>query len=182
MSSAPRKLRLRTPLMLAFRSAHEAGDARKQLDIRDDSGERVIAGRRSTTRGAATETTIRREVSRDLETLMNTINMESSFYLGDCEFVRQSILNYGLPDVAHRTIDEGGVDDIVQEIEDALLCYEPRLVRNSVRVERDMKADVPDLQVRFVVRADMWSDPLKVPVEFFADVQVDTGKVAISRL
>lgn len=168
--------------MLAFRSAHEAGDARKQFDIRDDSGERVIAGRRSMTRGAASETTIRREVSRDLETLLNTVNMESSFAFGDCDLVRQSILNYGLPDVAHRSIDEGGVNDILQEIEDALLCFEPRLVKNSVRVDRDVSADVPDLQVRFVVRADMWSDPLKVPVEFFADVQVDTGKVAISRL
>ena len=76
----------------------------------------------------------------------------------------------------------GGKGLFTKEIEEALLCFEPRLVRDSIRVERDTTAEVAELQVRFVVRADMWSDPLKVPVEFFADVQIDTGKVMISRL
>lgn len=182
MSNSPKKLRMRTPFMLAFRSAYEARDARVRFDMRDEAGERVIAGRRSLVRGAVTEHAVRREISRDLETLLNTVNLESSEDLEDCTFVRRSILNYGLPDVAHRSIDEAGVGDIVLEIEEALFCFEPRLVRDSIRVTRDSSIDAAQLQVRFVVRADMYADPLKVPVEFFADVQIDTGKVSISRL
>lgn len=182
MSNSPKKVRMRTPLMLAFRSAYEARDARVRYDMRDESGERVIAGRRSLVRGAVTENAVRREISRDLETLLNTVNLESSEDLDDCTFVRRSIINYGLPDVAHRSIDEMGVSDIVAEIEEALFCFEPRLVRDSIHVTRDNSVDAAQLQVRFVVRADMYADPLKVPVEFFADVQVDTGKVSISRL
>lgn len=168
--------------MLAFRAAYEARDARERLDMRDETGERVIAGRRTLTRGAVTENAIRREVSRDLETLLNTVNLESIEDLEDCEHVRRSILNYGLPDVTHRTIDEAGVTDVVAEIEDALIRFEPRLLKETIRVRRDEEADIAQLIVRFIVRADMFSDPLKVPVEFFADVQMDSGKVLISRL
>lgn len=175
-------MRVRAPFMLAFRAAYEARDAKERLDLRDEAGERLIAGRRTMTRGAVTESAVRREISRDLETLLNTVNLESIESLEDCEFVRKSILNYGLPDVTHRTIDEVGVTDVVSEIEDALIRFEPRLVRDSIRVRRDEEAEIAHFLVRFIVRADMFSDPLKVPVEFFADVQMDSGKVLISRL
>ncbi len=39
------KDRLRPPLMYAFREAHAARDARKKLDLRDEAGERIVAGR-----------------------------------------------------------------------------------------------------------------------------------------
>ena len=47
MSVVPKKDRLSPPLMLAFRNAYAARDARKKLDLRDASGERVIASRRA---------------------------------------------------------------------------------------------------------------------------------------
>ena len=34
---------------------------------------------------------------------------------------RKSILNFGLPDIAHRTIDENAVSDIPGEIETAIV-------------------------------------------------------------
>ena len=182
MSGIQKKQRVRAPLMLAFRNAYVAKDARQRLDLRDESGERVIAGRRTFNRGAATETAVRDEVRRDLENLLNTVNLESIEDLEDCDDVRKSILNFGVPDVASRSIDEVGVSDIVGELEEALINFEPRLIRQTIHVERDKEADIARLLVRFVVRADMFSDPLKVPVEFFADVQMDSGKVVISRL
>src|SRR5262245_46718585 len=110
-----KKNRLSPPLMHAFRGAHEERDAKTKLDLRDDAGERVIAGRRTAMRSAITEPTLRREVSRDLESLMNTIAMESSENLDSFAYVRKSILNYGLPDIAHRSIDEQAVDHIGEE-------------------------------------------------------------------
>ena len=50
-----RKDRLSPPLMFAFRSAHAARDANKKIDLRDEAGERVIAGRRSAGRAPITE-------------------------------------------------------------------------------------------------------------------------------
>ena len=64
--------------MFAFRSANEARDAKKKLDLRDEAGERIIAGRRATGRTAITEGLLRKDVAHDLEALMNTIALESS--------------------------------------------------------------------------------------------------------
>ena len=69
MAVTSRKDRLSPPLMHAFRSAHAARDATKKIDLRDESGERIIAGRRSAGRSPITELQLRREVARDLELL-----------------------------------------------------------------------------------------------------------------
>jgi type VI secretion system protein ImpF len=141
MVGPKRKDRLSPPLMYAFRGAHQARDAKVKLDLRDEAGERVIAGRRTAVRTAITEPTLRREVARDLDSLMNTIAMESSEDLEPFDHVRKSILNFGLPDIAHRTIDELGVDDIAEEIRSALVRYEPRLIRETIRVAKGTDFD-----------------------------------------
>ena len=51
---------------------------------------------------------------------MNTVALELAEDLSDFEQVRKSILNYGLPDIAHRTIDEGGVEEVKSEIENGI--------------------------------------------------------------
>ena len=182
MAGPGRKDRLSPPLMFAFRSAHEARDARKKHDLRDESGERIISSRRTTGRVAITEPMLRREVSRDLDALVNTIALESSEDLAPFEYARRSILNYGLPDIGHRSIDEITVSDVGHEIATSLMNFEPRLVRESIRVQRDEEVDAAGLKIRFVVRADLSCEPLNVPVEFVADVEVDTGKIVINRL
>lgn len=176
-----RKDRLSPPLMSLFRGAFEARDAKKKIDLRDEGGERVIASRRTSRRTAITEPVLRREVARDLESLMNTVAMESSEPLDRFEFVRRSILNYGFPDITHRTIDENSVDDIKDEIRTVLANYEPRLIPGSVKVTRDDTVDRAELKIRFTVNAELFCDPVNVPVEFIAEVDMDSGKIQISR-
>jgi type VI secretion system protein ImpF len=182
MSTIGKKERLSPPLMHAFRSAFEARDSRKKLDLRDESGERMIATRRTAARVAITEPTLRREVSRDLDALLNTIALESTQDLRSSEHVRKSILNFGFPDIAHRSIDEISVNDVSHEIATVLMNYEPRLLRHTVQVKRDTTVDAADLKVRFIVRADLACDPMNVPIEFVADVEIDSGKIVINRL
>jgi type VI secretion system protein ImpF len=181
MSSVAQKNRLGPPFMFAFRSAHEQKDARRVLDLRDQGGERVIAARRSAVRLAVTEPVLRKEVAHDLEQLMNSIALESTQDLRSCPEVRKSILNYGFPDMAHRSLDEANLSDVAREIEDALERYEPRLVRSTIKVYRDENADKVALRLRFIVQADLFCRPVNVPVEFIADVEYDSGKVTLSR-
>jgi type VI secretion system protein ImpF len=182
MAGSSRKNRLSPPLMYAFRGAHEARDARTKLDLRDGAGERIIASRRTAVRMAITEPTLRREVARDLESLMNTIALESSEDLKPFQFVSRSILNYGLPDIAHRSIDELSVADIGEEIKSALLHFEPRLIQGTIRVTKDPEINEAELKLRFVVRADLLCEPLNVPVEFVADLELDSGQITVGRI
>ena len=86
MSDLPRKTRLSPPLMHAFRAAHQAKDAAKTVDMRTESGDRVIAGRRLRARQVITEPVLRREVSRDLADLLNTVAMESTVDMTEAEW------------------------------------------------------------------------------------------------
>ena len=182
MVGAGKKDRISPPLMYAFRGAHAARDAKKKIDLRDESGDRIIASRRSTTRGSITEPVLRREVSADLGALMNTIALESSFDIEEYDYVRKSVLNFGFPDLVHRSIDEASVDDIRGEIQSVLHRYEPRLMPDSVQVVRDNTVDKAELRIRFLVNAELACDPVNVPVEFIADVELDSGKILINRL
>jgi type VI secretion system protein ImpF len=168
--------------MLAFRTAHAKRDAKDKIDLRDSSGERIIAGRRSSGRFPISETVLRREVAHDLDCLMNTVALESTEDLTGYAQVRASILNYGFPDIAHRSIDEITVDDLKDEIRNVLMTFEPRLERGTIRARRDDSVTSEQLKLRFVVQADLHCEPLNVPVEFIADVDLDTGGIHINRL
>src|ERR1700735_3497640 len=102
--------RLAPPLMYAFRAANEKRDAKKRIDLRDEAGERVIAPRRVTTRIPISESGLRREVMTDLLGLLNTTNLDAAEDLADMPAVRSSILNFGFPDLSHRTIDENSLN------------------------------------------------------------------------
>lgn len=171
--------RVRLPLAEAFRQAHGHRDARLRIDQRDEAGERVLAGRRGGARAAMSAADLQRGVARDLEDLMNTVNFAASTDVTDFPAVARSILNYGFTDISRRSIDEETVAEISAEIETALTLFEPRLAAGSVVAWRDDTVDPAELKLRFVVRAEIDCDPLNLPVEFVADLEQDTGKIAV---
>jgi type VI secretion system protein ImpF len=167
--------------MHVFRSAHEAKDAKRAIDQRNEAGERIIAGRRLRARQVITETMLRREVARDLDALLNTIALDATVDLDHAPHVRKSILNFGFPDIALRTIDENRVDQIPDELRAAIANYEPRIATDSLHIARDKEVDPVELKIRFVIRGELVCHPVHVPVEFVADI-VESGKIVINRL
>jgi type VI secretion system protein ImpF len=181
MVDVTRKTRLSPPLMYAFRAAHAAKDANRPLDMRNEEGERVIAGRRLRARQVITEPVLRREVTRDLSAMLNTVALESSVDMSDAEWVRKSVLNYGLPDLAEHGASAVAMRALPEVIRTAIVIHEPRLAAASLHIERDTSPDSDELRIRFIVRADLTCEPVHVPVEFTADITA-TGDIAINRL
>jgi type VI secretion system protein ImpF len=181
MDNPNRHSRLSPPLMHLFRAAHEAKDAKRIIDQRNEAGDRILASRRLRARQVITESMLRREVSRDLDALLNTIALDATVDMEHAPHVRKSILNFGLPDIAVRTIDENGVDEIPEEIRTAIINYEPRIAADSLRIARDKEVDPVELKIRFVIRGELVCHPVHVPVEFVADI-VESGKIVINRL
>ena len=177
--------RLRAPLMYAFRSAAAAGDAKKQLDIRTEEGERVIASRRNTgeRRRSLSDSVLKGLLAEDVAALLNTIDLESGApeLVDGLPYVKNSILNYGLRDLSDKTIDETQrIDGIRHELETALKRFEPRLLSRTMRIERDTENE-DELTIRFVVRSDMRADPVPTSVEFVTEVELDSGEIRIDR-
>lgn len=159
--------------MHVFRDAH----ATRNDPPQDHEGATV----RARTRFPITERILKQEVQRDLDMLMNCIALESSIPLDDFSHVQRSVLNYGVPDIGMRTLDETTLTTLGGDIATALIAYEPRLLRQSIRVRRETRAGEDSLSVRFLVQAVLICDPQNLPVEFVADVEVQSGKIAVGR-
>jgi type VI secretion system protein ImpF len=169
------------PLMYAFRSAHQERATRDPKNTATVDGERVVVSRRSS-RAPITEPLLRQQVSRDLGALVNTINLASAVNLDGFEAVKVSILNYGLPDVTSRFYDQLSDGQLARDLEEAVRRYEPRLVGKTLRVKPEYRTDEATMSVRFEISADLVCEPVSVPVTFLADVEMASGKIAISRL
>jgi type VI secretion system protein ImpF len=181
MGDLTRKTRLSPPLMHVFRAAHAAKDANRKIDMRTESGERVVAGRRLRARQVITEPLLRREVARDLDALLNTVAMESTIDMSKAEWARRSILNYGMPDIAQHGLGAAGMAKLPEKIRAAIVNYEPRLAAESLHIAFDPSPDTGELRVRFIVRAELTCEPVHVPIEFVADL-FETGEIAVTRL
>jgi len=181
--ASPKMLnRLAPPLMYAFRDAFRASDARKSLDLKDGSGERVLAGRRTLARGGIADITLRQELSDDLAALLNTVNLAATQDLSPYAYVEKSVVNYGLWDLTAISIDEDAVNRIGAMLKSVLAEFESRLISDSIAIERDNSIDSASLKLRFNIRAEMLATPVDLPVEFIADLEIDSGKMKISRL
>jgi type VI secretion system protein ImpF len=168
--------------MYAFREAFRQKDSRKALDLRDTSGERVIASRRNSARSWVTEATLRQSLGEDLNALLNTVNLGSAEDLSQFSYVARSILDYGIADITGYSMGENAIEDIGDELRTALTQYEPRLIPSSIEIKRDTSFDDAAQKFRFMISADMHSTPVDVPIEFVAELEVDSGKMRVSRL
>jgi type VI secretion system protein ImpF len=183
MAESIRNSRLSPSLMCVFRAAHQAKDASKRPKWREKEAQgpaEIVS--RAAQRASVTESILRHEVMCDLEALMNCVSIDSTIDLGDFPAAKKSILNFGFPDIARRTIDDLEAKGLETEIKHVLCTYEPRLAAASLRIARDRRIDPIELRVRYIVCADLLCEPLNVPVEFVADVEVTTGKIHMFRL
>lgn len=176
-----RPTRVRASFMSAFRQAHAARDATRRPGEPGLAGGRTIPGRRSAGRAAVTGAELARSVATDVEILLNTVHLGASLNLSEHAHVARSVINFGMPDMVHRSLEDAGVNDIGAEIRSALIAHEPRILPASVRVARDRTADATALKLRFVVSACLDCEPLNLPVEVVADLERDTGKITIGR-
>jgi type VI secretion system protein ImpF len=177
VAESPQSKRLSPSLTYVFRQAHKASDAEARSAWSEDDPRSSVL--RSAQRAVINEAQLRRDVAQDVETLLNCISLESAKNIQDFPHVRDSVLNYGFPSIASRTMDELERSGLEPEIERVLRTYEPRLIPSSLRVQRDRRVDPVELKIRYVVQADLACEPVALPIEFVADVEVTTGKIQI---
>lgn len=167
--------------MEAFRTAFRERDKGEEPMQSAVSGSGAVDGRMSLGQASISDVELQRIVTHDLGCLMNVVNLAAAIDLNGFSHVRRSILNYGFPDMVHRTIDEIGVDDIGDEILSVIASFEPRISSDSVSVRRDQSVEPESMKIRFVVSAELDAKPLKLPVQYVADLERDTGKMSIYR-
>lgn len=177
---AKSKVKMHSPLMWAFRAMddpdYKAAQARQQEAGKSQS---LKSGRRLSRSYGISEQTLISEVRRDLQSLLNTVNLNSSQDLSDFPEVENSILNYGLPDLSVHIVDSIRIEKLADDIKQALIRFEPRMDPRTLKVVRDEEDASETFKVRFIIKADIRCDPVRVGTEFVADVDPALGRIKI---
>lgn len=124
------------------------------------------------------EAALRATVLRELNWILNTTNFGSVQNLKPYPEVATSVLNYGVPDMAGKLLQRRAIETRAREIKQAIRRFEPRIAPQRLDVTATAKDAKPNA-VTFVIRADVTSAVLALPVEFKTDVEIDTGAATL---
>jgi type VI secretion system protein ImpF len=124
---------------------------------------------------------LRQSVQRDLGWLFNAIRLGALQDLSPYPEVARSVVNYGFPDLAGRTISSVDVAALERTLRGVIWDFEPRLLRDSVRVtlSRDDE-QAGHNALRFDIEADLWSDPIPIRLYLRTEIDLEDGRVRVS--
>ena len=168
-------------LLHIFRTAAESGDARQDRQVYQD-GDRQLTLRSQQARATADEGTLRRHLSIDLANLMNTIRLDAVIDLSDASYVERSVVNYGFRDMSSLTQSQETTSKIVESIRHTLTMYEPRLIPETIEIVLSEGGEQSDQRLSFEVTAEMIADPVDIPLDFVAEVDLGAGKMKMTQL
>lgn len=168
-------------LMHVFREAARQKDAEKADNTVTD-GERQLSTRAKQRRLGADQTSLRAHLNEDLSNLMHTIRLEAAMDLDQHKYVGKSVLNFGMDDMANMSANIHNRGALELRLRKALLDHEPRLIRESVQVT--MRDDDHEMtqKIAFHIEAEMAANPVDVPLEFTAEIDVGSGNVQMANL
>src|SRR6185436_16589655 len=99
-------------------------------------------------------------------------------------YVRQSVLNYGLPGLSGKGASSLDITDLTRAIREAILYFEPRILPATLQVSALLDPGELDHHnvIGVEIHGQLWAQP--VPLEFLARTEFDleTGKVQIADL
>jgi type VI secretion system protein ImpF len=115
---------------------------------------------------------LRASVLRDLGWLFNASGLAAGQDLGDHPLVSQTVLNFGLPDLAGKTASGLDLGELERLMAQAIKDFEPRILRDSVRVRARPAEDAADQNTLiFEIEGDLWAQPL--PERLFVKTALD---------
>jgi type VI secretion system protein ImpF len=173
--------RKQVSLMHVFRSAVERGDSRDgKANFQD--GDKVISQRSKERREGTNEETLRRHLSNDLASLMNTISLDAIVDLADYPYIQKSIINFGFSDLSSLADRGFAAAEMSRFIRETLIRHEPRLIPASIEINVNKDAESVTQRLTFDISADMVASPVDVPLDFVAEVDMGAGKIQMTKL
>jgi type VI secretion system protein ImpF len=124
------------------------------------------------------EAALRATILRDLAWLFNTTNLESIVDLEEFPLVAESVLNFGLSDLAGRTLNRRAVLARAREIRRAIRLFEPRLSRDGLTVD-PLEDDESPHSLTYLIQGDITAAAQVMPVKFRTEIEAETATVNV---
>ena len=130
------------------------------------------------------ERSLRQSVLRDLGWLLNATGLGAAQDLSEYPMVAESVLNFGLPDLAGKTASGLDLAEVERLMAQAIRDYEPRILRNTVRVRAIASGDAAGQQntLIFEIEGDLWGQPMPERLFLKTEFDLEVGDVRVSDL
>lgn len=126
-------------------------------------------------------TQMREAVLRDLSWLFNCARLSDGESLDAYPQVMRSVLNFGLPALSGQTASSVDAVSLEAQVRQAILDHEPRILRDTLRVEAivsDQQLDHHN-QISFRISGQLWAQPVPLELLLHTDVDLETGHVDV---
>ncbi len=119
-------------------------------------------------------------VLRDLRWLLNTGHLQQMQPLDDYPEVARSVVNYGVPDLSGQILSVADVPRLQQAVRQAILDFEPRILRNTVRVRASVSPNAMGHNtLSFEVEGSLWAQPMPLRMFMKTEIDLETGHVDV---
>ncbi|MCG6986486.1 MAG: type VI secretion system baseplate subunit TssE [Thiocapsa sp.] len=119
-------------------------------------------------------------VIRDLEWLLNTCDLASVQDLSRYPGVEDSVVNFGLPDLAGRNVSGLDVESLERSLRSAILRFEPRILPQSLLIRAVVdESSMSHNAVRFDIEGELWGQPMPQQLYLKTEMDLESGDVAV---
>ncbi|CAA0094177.1 Uncharacterised protein [BD1-7 clade bacterium] len=119
-------------------------------------------------------------VVRDLADLLNALHLEATEDIENYDYVKQSVVNYGVPGLTGFSIHNLDAYVVEKKLREAICHFEPRILRDSLIVRIIKEEDkMSNRSLTFQIEGQVWSMPVPIALLLRTEVDLETGAVQV---
>jgi type VI secretion system protein ImpF len=131
----------------------------------------------SSSQQSMSQTQFKEAVIRDLGWLLNSVALDVCIDLQKYPEVRRSVLNFGLPDMSGHTSSNVDVGVLESSIRTAIQLFEPRVIRNSLKVKVHSNPDeMSHNSLIFEIAGSVFGQPSPFHVVLKSELDLECGE------
>lgn len=123
---------------------------------------------------------LREIVLRDLTWLLSTGNLVGVLDLSNHPDAAQSVINYGMPDLAGFTVSSLDPVEIERMIMKVIRAFEPRILPKSLKIQVLSSGDQMNRNaITLEIKGDLWAQPLPLHLFLKTVIDLEDGSVKV---
>jgi type VI secretion system protein ImpF len=113
--------------------------------------------------------------------LLNSVSLDVCVDLEPYPEVKHSVLNYGLPDISGHTSSTINVKTIERSLIQAIRDFEPRIIRNSLRVKvHSDPSDMTHNSLVFEIEGAVFGQPSPFQIVLRSELDLECGEFKVT--
>ena len=120
---------------------------------------------------------LRECVRRDLFWLLNTVNLEPVNDLDNFPNARNSVLNYGTPELTGTLVSNMDPSMLEMELRRIILTFEPRILPDTLQITVHKRDEMDRRAIGFEIECDIWGQPAPEHLFLQSNLDIESGTI-----